>query len=85
MASGEEPHSAPAAIPAVPVFLDRVKKNAVTGLASGPNAAALSLHDPFADCQPYASTRIFLAVQPFEYAKDLLGVLSLEANTVVPH
>jgi hypothetical protein len=53
-----------------------IKKSALVGVP---------FYNAFANRQTYAGTRIFFAVQAFEYAEDLLGICRLDADSVIPH
>lgn len=62
-----------------------VKGGALAELAFSPNLAAVPLHDPLHVGKAYARARISrIAVQPLERLEELVDVLHVEADSVVP-
>src|SRR5688572_12781651 len=56
------------------------------GLGIGPYATAVALHDAADDGEPHAMALEFLPrVQAFEDAEELLRLLGVESDAVVPH
>src|SRR4029079_17016564 len=50
-----------------------------------PDAPSMTMNDPLHDCKPNARPFIFLGpVQPLENAEELVSVLHVKANAVVP-
>src|SRR5205823_7981930 len=50
-----------------------------------PDAAAVALHDALTDRQADSGSRIRMPVQPLENSKDLLNIVGVDPDAVVPH
>src|SRR6185369_16546083 len=65
-------------------FRRKVECRALIHRGFGPDTAAVALDDTLHDCQTDAGTcEILCAMQPLKHVEQLVGILHVEADTVV--